>query len=95
MRLKETQVKRLCAKFYETLRSRGLAKPLVSDGQVQARMEELFLRDLRLEDEINKEAHRLVEEYIAKAPGGPDSIDRQKLFLLIKRQLVKDRNVVL
>lgn len=95
MRLKETQVKRLCAKFYETLRSRSLAKPLVSDGQVQMRMEELFLRDLRIEDEVNKEAHRLVDEYIAKAPGGPDSIDRQKLFLLIKRQIVKDRNLVL
>ncbi len=95
MRLKETQVKRLCAKFYETLRSRSLAKPIVSDGQVQLRMEEIFLRDLRVEDDLNKEAHRLVDETLAKAPGGADSIDRQKLFLLIKRQLVKDRNLVL
>jgi len=95
MRLKETQVKRLCAKFYETLRSRSLVKPIASDGQVQLRMEEIFLRDLRVEDDLNKEAHRLVDEHIAKAPGGAGTIDRQKLFLLIKRQLAKDRNLVL
>ena len=55
-------------------------------------MEDIFIKDLKVEAEIDQEARRLVEQYADKAGG---TIDRQKMFLLIKKQLVKDRNAVI
>lgn len=54
-------------------------------------MESIFLGELRVEDEINKEAERLLDQY-ARQMG--DKIDREKMFQLIKKQLIKDKKVV-
>ncbi len=55
-------------------------------------MEAIFLADLRVEDDINREAERLLEQVASQ--GGPN-LDREKMFQLIKKQLVKDRKVVI
>ena len=55
-------------------------------------MEEIFLKDLKVEDEINRDAQKLLDQYEAQAGG---KIDREKMFQMIKRQLVKDRNAVI
>ncbi len=54
-------------------------------------MESIFLAELRIEDDINKEAERLLEQ--VERQGGPN-LDREKMFQLIKKQLLKDRKVV-
>jgi hypothetical protein len=92
MRLKEPQVKQICQKVLLTLRSKQLIILKKTEADVLAKMEEIFLKDLRVEDEINREAEKLLDQYVAKAGG---NIDRQKMFLLIKKQLVKDKNVVI
>ena len=92
MRLKEPQIKHLCQKVLLTLRAKQqiiLKKP---ESAILAMMEDIFAKDLKVEQEIDREAKRLVEQYADKAGG---NIDRQKMFLLIKKQLVKDRNAVI
>jgi hypothetical protein len=92
MRLKEPQVKHLCQKVLLTLRAKQLIILKRPESEILAKMEAIFVKDLKVEEEIDREAKRLVEQYADKAGG---SIDRQKMFTLIKRQLVKDRNAVI
>ena len=92
MRLKEFQVKQLCQKVLLTLRSKQLIILKKPEKDILAKMEEIFIRDLRVEDEINREAEKLLEQYAAKMGAG---FDKQKMFQLIKKQLVKDKNVVI
>ncbi len=92
MRLKEPQIKHLCQKVLLTLRAKQLIVLKKSESEILAKMEDIFAKDLKVEAEIDREAKRLVEQYADKAGG---NIDRQKMFLLIKKQLVKDRNAVI
>ena len=91
MRLNEFQVKQICQKLLLALRSKQLIILKANETQVLAKMEEIFIKDLRVEDDLNREVEKLVDQHAAKAGG---EIDRQKLFLLIKKQLIKDRNLV-
>lgn len=91
MRLKETQVRRICLEMLSDLRSKKLLTPKKSESEVLARMIQIFVKDLKVEDDINREAERLLEQYAAKMG---DKIDKEKMFQLIKKQLIKDKNVV-
>jgi len=92
MRLKEPQVTALCQKILLTLRSKQLIILKKSEKEVLAKMHEIFMKDLRVEDDINKEAQKLLDQYEKQAGG---AIDRQKMFLMIKKQLVKDKKAVI
>jgi flagellar motor switch protein FliG len=50
-----------------------------------------FLENFRQEEELEKEAERLAEEHIQKAPG----VDRHKVVQLIKQRLAEERRFVL
>jgi hypothetical protein len=92
MRLKEFQVKQICQKVLLNLRTKQLVILKKSETEVLQKMQEIFIKDLKVEDDINKEAQKLVDQYEKQAQG---PIDRQRLFQLIKKQLVKDKNVVI
>ncbi len=79
-------------KILQALTSRQLAILKKSEPEVLKKMEEIFIADLRVEDDINREAEKILETYTAKMG---DKIDRQKMFLMIKKQLIKDKNAVI
>lgn len=92
MRLKEFQVKQICQKLLLTLRSKQLIILKKPEGEVLKKMEEIFIADLKVEDALNREAEKILNQYAAKMGEG---IDRQKMFQMIKKQLIKDRNLVI
>ncbi|MCB9255277.1 MAG: DUF507 family protein [Bdellovibrionaceae bacterium] len=92
MRLKPAQVKLICQKLLLTLRSKQLIVLKTGEAEILSKMEEIFVKDLKVEDEINAEAERLLEQVAAQSGG---NIDREKMFNLIKRELVKKRNAVI
>lgn len=92
MRLSETQVRNICQKILQVLKTEHLIQFKSGEPQVLEKMAEVFLRDLRVEDDINKEAEKLLQQYTAKMGTG---IDREKMFQMIKKQLVKDKKVVI
>lgn len=92
MRLKEFQVKQLCQKVLVTLRSKQLIKEKSSEPDILAKMEEIAIKDLKVEDAINQEAEKILAQY-EKQMG--DKIDRSKMFQMIKKQLVKDKGVII
>ena len=92
MRMKEFQVKQLCQKVLLTLRTKQLVILKKSEAEILAKMQEIFVKDLKVEDEINREAERILDQYEKKAGG---NIDRYKMLQMIKKQLVKDKNAVI
>jgi len=52
---------------------------------------ETFLKNLQQEEEIDRQAEQILEENI----GGSEGLDRQKMFLMIKRKIAKDRGFIL
>lgn len=92
MRLSETQVKILCQKVLLTLRSKQLINLKSGEPETLKKMEDIFIADLKIEDAINREAEQLLNQYASKMGG---NIDKEKMFQMIKRQLIKDRNVII
>lgn len=92
MRLKPAQVKAICQKILVDLRTKQLVILKKNDTEVLAKMEEVFSADLRIEDDINREAQKLLDQYAAQMGSG---FDREKMFAMIKKQLVKDKKVVI
>jgi hypothetical protein len=78
-------------KILQTLKTQQLIILKKSEPEVLNKMEEIFIADLKVEDDINREAEKILEAYTAKMG---DKIDRQKMFQMIKKQLIKDKNVV-
>lgn len=92
MRLKAFQIQMVSQKILTTLKTRQLVILKKSEPEVLKKMEEIFTADLKVEDALNQEVERLLEAYTAKLG---DKIDRQKMFLMIKKQLIKDRGLVI
>lgn len=92
MRLKEFQVKQLCQAVLSSLHAGNWIRPKRTEKEILTKMEGIFLADLRVEDEINREAERLLEQYASRAG---ENIDREQMFRMIKNQLIKDRKVVI
>lgn len=92
MRLKEAHVKQICHAVIVSLREKKLMTLKKGENEVLNRMVSIFLNELRIEDEINKEALAILEKNAAKMG---DNIDREKMFQLIKKQLVRDKKVIL
>ena len=92
MRLKEFQVRFACQKLLHGLRSRELIVLKKPESEILSKMEGIFIKELRIEDDINREAEQLLLQYEKKVG---EEIDRQKMFQLIKKQLIKDRGVII
>ena len=92
MRLKEFQVNQICQRILTTLKTKQLIHFKRGEPEVLAKMVEIFIKDLKVEDEINRQAEQLLAQYAAKMGG---NIDKEKMFQLIKKQLVKDKGVVI
>lgn len=91
MRLREPQIKQLCQKLLLSLRSFQLINLKRSEALALKRMVEIFAAELRVEDDINKETERLMQQYASKMGS---SFDKERMFQMIKKQLMKDRGVV-
>lgn len=92
MRLREPQIKHLCQKLLLTLTSNQLITLKESEASVLKRMLEIFSANLKAEDDLNREVEKLMQQYASKM--GP-SFDKEKMFQMIKKQLVKERGIVL
>lgn len=77
MRLKESQVKLVCQKLFVGLRSKQLIS-VKTDIEVLNRMHEIFIKELKVEDEINLQAEKVLAENLRKLGIKGDQIDREK-----------------
>lgn len=92
MRLSEFQVKYLCQKVLLDLKNKKLISLKKPEMEVLSKMQEIFIQDLKVEDSINREAEKILAQYEAQMG---DKIDRQKMFQMIKKQLIKDKGAII
>jgi len=92
MRLSTTQVQLVCQKVLHSLKAKQLITIKAGEADVLKKMEEIAIKELKVEDQINLEAERLLAQYTQQAGS---NIDKDKMFRMIKQQLIKDKKVIL
>ena len=92
MRLKKEQVQKIGELILKGLKDKKLATFKISEEKVLNRILEIITKDLRVETDLEDEVRRLMEQYKAQIEAG--HVDYQKMFQMIKKQLIKERNLV-
>lgn len=88
MRFTDQQIRRLADHLLSALTERGGATLKAERGTVLARIEEIVRGNLAEEQDLDREARKLLEAHLQSAPAG---VDRQKLLLMIKKKLAEER----
>lgn len=94
MRLKDEQIARLAERLLEGLSTAGLVTLKAERGKVLDSIKRAVAADIKGEEDLEKEAERLLEQTL-RSMGGGAGIDRHRMLKMIKDKLAKDRGVVL
>lgn len=95
MRLKEEQIRRLAEKVYSVLDAEGVIKPRRDRGAAVEGIALAISQDFAREQNLERDAERMLDETIAAMGRGAADIDRRKMLRMIKEKLAKDRKIVL
>lgn len=93
MRLRKEVIERLaCSLAHELIRFGYVDTEMTEDG-LRYRLTEWIAGDLRVEDSLNEE----VREILANFEGEMDrrNVEYSRMFDLVKRRLVRERNLIL
>ncbi len=93
MRLKPYEIERLAIKLATVLKETHAIEPIVSDQAMINGLVMIITKELSLEDQINVEVEKMLAKYENQFESG--QLDRQKMYHLIKNQIVKDKKVIL
>ena len=94
MHLKDEQIARLAEKVLGDLERAGLVSAKQGRAALLAAMKSAVAADLKVEDDLERDAEALLEQTL-RGIGGGDGIDRHKMLRMIKDKLAKDRKIVL
>ena len=91
MRLTPRQVEEICSDMVERLISKRLVRLKCTPEELKERIKEIFVADLKVEDELNEEVKRLLESQ----PQALKGVDYQKMFEMIKKRLIRERGLII
>ncbi|KIE43851.1 DUF507 family protein [Geobacter anodireducens] len=94
MRLKDEQIARLAERLLEGLTAAGLITLKAERSKVLDGIRRAVAADIKGEEDLDKEAERLLEQTL-RSMGGGAGIDRHRMLRMIKDKLAKDRGMVL
>lgn len=92
MKLKQDQIGKLAHLIYEALSQDGQIKILSSQDSVLNKIEGILLADAQKEEEIEREARKMMDQFKAKIEAG--DIDYHKMYSMVKKQLMKDKKFI-
>lgn len=93
MKLTDEQLRRIGATILSRWKAKGLVRQKSADEALVAAMAAEIRRDIRREEELDREAEALLEAHIRKL--GDTQANSRVLFQKIKERLAKDRGIVL
>jgi hypothetical protein len=93
MRVPKSWVSILAKKVAENLTSKKLLTPKVTMDKFTAKVEEIMMEELMVEDRLNDEVRELLKRHSTDIERG--KMDYRRLFELTKQKLVRERNLVL
>ncbi len=93
MKLSKERVAALAALVVDRLIAGGMIEPAGERKALAASLERVMTDELSVEDRINAEAKELMRKYEAEISQG--RMNEHQVFLMIKKQLVKDKGAIL
>ena len=92
MKLKREEIHKIAELMLKNLSAQSLITTKANDKVVE-RIETLILRNLEEEMAIEEEVKKLMEQYRSQIASG--AIDTQKAYMMIKKQVAKERKFIL
>ena len=93
MRLSIEQVEKISRMVLDKLKEKELIIFKVDEDVVFKKIIELFLKDLKGEDALEREVENIMKQHSNEIDGG--RMDYRKMFMMIKNKLAKERGIVL
>ena len=93
MKMPEKMMEHLCQRVLEHLKTKQLVKCKVPEPQVLARMVAAMKQDLAKDAALDAEVRKMLEQYRDKIDRG--EIDEQKMYQMIRKQIIKERKLVI
>ena len=89
---KEEQFLRIASRLLKALKEDGGATLKAGEIPLRARMAQVLLREEAVIEDLDRQASVLLGEHLRGAPPG---IDRQKMLLMIRKKLAKEKGIPL
>ncbi len=93
MRLTKEQVQVISSLIFENLKKKELVIFKTEEAVVMKRIPEIFLSDLKAEDEFDREVEKLLKTHSRELEGG--DVNYRKMFNMVKSKLAKERDIIL
>ncbi len=93
MRLTKAQVEEVSSLILKNLKKKELIIFKTDEKVVLNRIIDIFLNNLRAEDELNREVEQILEAYSNKLESG--EVNYRRLFQMVKTKLARERNFVI
>ena len=93
MKFSPERVATLAGQLVAKLVSDGLIEPVADRRVLTVSLERVIVDELSVEDRINADAKELMRKYESEIARG--QMNERQLFQMIKKQLVKEKGVVL
>jgi len=93
MRLKKEQIQKISQRILKTIQEKKLATFKVGTDAVLARIQKAISDDLIAEDKLDDEVDKIMGQYRSMIASG--QMNEQEVFQKIKKQLIKDRKLVI
>ncbi len=92
--MKREDITKLSRLILKDLKSHSLLKAGVPpEEKILAKIDEIIFKNLADEAAIEEEARKLMEQFKSKIASG--SVDPQKAYMMIKKQVAKERKFIL
>ncbi len=93
MKMKPEEIIRLAGIILNNLKTKSLIAPKGTDDRLSAAIQSAILKNLQDEESIEQEVKKIMEQYKVQISSG--TIDPQKAYMMIKKQVAKDRKFIL
>jgi hypothetical protein len=93
MKLSPERIEALASQLVERLTAERMLEPVLARKALASSLAHVVENELKIEDRINAEAKELMRKYEGEIARG--QLNEQQLFQMIKKQLVKEKGVIL
>lgn len=93
MRFKREEIAGMAVLILKNLKEGGLIQPQAAEEKILAAVESVVFQNLEEETAIEDEVKKIMEQYRSQIASG--SVDPQKIYMMIKKQVAKERKFVL
>ena len=93
MKLRRDYVESLSERLFHHLLQKGCLRVQGDPQNVKVRMTNAILADLKVEEDLDEEVRKILEGYTQHMR--QQHIEYHEMFQMVKRKLVKERNLIL